>query len=188
MTESKTKKSIQMSEEVFDRRLAAVDEAIDKYHTYIQNYLYGLTRQWQDAENLAQELWSYVLLRFDEDKIGHFPLLRRKAYQLFVDHYRRIVRRKETLSDTIPETQGKAVSPDAYTDEEELALKEKFWGDYPDIDLTDQQKEVLWLYARYGFTYKEIQEKTGVPDSTVGDWIGIARKRIAESINDSARY
>lgn len=187
MRKSNKADPIEMSEEVFDRRLAAVEEAIDKYHTHLQHYLYSLTRQWQDAENLLQDLWSYVLLRFDEDKIDHFPLLRRKAYQLFVDHYRRMVRRKETLSDTIPEMQGKAISRDAYTDEEELALKEKFWSDYPDIDLTNQQKEVLWLYARYGFTYKEIQEKTGVPDSTVGDWIAIARKHIAEAINNPPR-
>jgi len=174
--------TITPEEATFDRRLAAVTEAVDKYHSYLLNYLYRMTAQWQDAENLAQELWRIVLLNFDEDKIGSLPLLRRKAYQLFVDHYRRLVRRGEIISDEVPEVAVSGSAP-CYTDADENTFRAKFWSDYPGINLSDQQKEALWLHARYGFTYKEIEVRLCIPSSTVGDWILLARKRLAEALN-----
>jgi len=167
----------------YERRVAAVKGSIDQYHTYLRNYLYGMTRQWQDAENLLQDLWKYVLLRFEEDQIGSLPLLRRKAYQLFIDHYRRIVRRGEALSDAVPEQMTKPMAGEAYSESEESALKEKFWSEYPGIDLNEKQKDVLWLHARYGYTYKEIEARTGVAGSTACDWIAHGRKCLSEFIN-----
>ena len=75
------------------------------------------------------------------------------------------------------------MTPDAYTDAEEIALKEKFWSEYPGIHLTGEQKEVLWLHARYGFTFAEIEEKTGVSSSTACDWVAHGRDCIAKFIN-----
>ena len=171
----------------FERRLAAVTQAVGDYHAYLVDYLYRMTRQRQDAENLAQDLWRHVLLHFDEDKIGALPLLRRKAYQLFIDHYRRQVRRGEILSDETPEI---AVPPTrfvAFTDKEETTLKKRFWAEYPGIDLTETQKEALWLHARYGFTCKEIGERLSAPASTVGDWIALGRKKLTEIINNEPK-
>ncbi len=171
------------SEGTFARRLAAVTSAVENYHAYLLDYLYRMTRQRQDAENLLQDLWRHVLLHFDEDKIGALPLLRRKAYQLFIDHYRRQVRRGEFITDETPEV---AVQPDrfaAFTDKEENNLRKKFWAEYPDIALTEMQKEALWLHARYGFTCKEVGERLGQAASTIGDWIALGRKKLSEAIN-----
>lgn len=170
-------------EEAFERRLAAVSQAVDDHHAYLLDYLHRMTRQYQDAENLLQDLWKHVLLHFDEDKIGCMPLLRRKAYQLFVDHYRRQVRRGEILSDEPPEVPVQPTTFADASDAGEEAVKVRFWSEYPTLDLTEQQKDILWLSARYGYTYKEIEEKTGVAASTVGDWIAIGRKKLAEIIN-----
>lgn len=186
MSDLSTDRSFKVIESVFDRRMVMVEGAITRHHAYLSNYLYNLTNQWQDAENLAQELWKYVLLRFEEGQIGQLSLLRRKAYQLFVDHYRKKVRRGETLAEAPAEQVNKPISQDAYTDEEELALKNKFWSEYPSVDLTEEQKEVLWLHARYGFTYSEIEEKTGIASSTVGDWIAKGRKALREALNSSS--
>lgn len=175
------------AEAVFERRVAAVSRSVDDYHTYLLEYLHGLTRQWQDAENLLQDLWRHVLLNFDEAHITSLPLLRRKAYQLFVDHYRRQVRRGEILSDDLPEVPVQQNAFVAFTEDDEAALKCRFWSEYPDIELTTQQKDVLWLNARYGFTYKEIEAKTGIASSTVGDWIAIARTKLTEAMNHEAK-
>jgi RNA polymerase sigma factor (sigma-70 family) len=172
------------AEAAFERRMAAVTESVEKYHVYLLDYLYRMTRQRQDAENLLQDLWRHVLLHFDEGKIGALPLLRRKAYQLFIDHYRRQVRRGETLSEEPPEVAVQGTHFSAFTDSEEIALRKKFWSEYPDIELTGEQKEALWLHARYGFTYREIEQRLGVPASTVGDWITLGRKKLAEAINN----
>lgn len=170
----------------FERRLAAVSEAVDDHHTYLLDYLYRMTHQWQDAENLLQDLWKHVLLNFEEDKINCMPLLRRKAYQLFVDHYRRQVRRGEILSDNLPDVPVQPASYADATDAGEALLKARFWSEYPTLDLTEHQKDVLWLNARYGYTYKEIEEKTGIAASTVGDWIALARKKLADIINNES--
>jgi|GEM_PF-1016922 len=171
------------AEGVFARRLDLVTEAIDLHHTYLQGYLYRLTSQWQDAENLMQDLWQHVLLHFDEDKIRMLPLLRRKAWQIFVDFHRARQRRGEVVTDAVPEQAITHVSREAYTQREEQSLKDVFWSGFPGIDLDDEQKEVVWMHARYGFTFKEIEEKLGVPSSTACDWIALARERLAEFLN-----
>jgi DNA-directed RNA polymerase specialized sigma24 family protein len=176
------------AEAAFERRLAAVTQAVDDYQRYLLDYLFRLTRQWQDAENLLQDLWRHVLLHFDEDKIHTLPLLRRKAYQLFIDHYRRQVRRGEILSETVPEQPASPGSAASFTNEGEAALRKKFWAEYPGIELTAPQKEALWLHARYGFTFKEIEQQTGTAASTVGDWVMLGRKKLAEAINNEAKH
>lgn len=170
----------------FARRMEAVTASVNDFHTYLLDYLHRLTGQWQDAENLAQDLWRYVLLHFEESQIHALPLLRRKAYQLFIDHYRRQTRRGEVLSDELAETPAPPPAND-FTDANETALRERFWSEYPGIELTDAQKEALWLHARYGFTCKEIEELMSVPASTVGDWLMLGRKRLAERINQAMK-
>ncbi len=63
-------------------------------------------------------------------------------------------------------------------------MKERFWQGFPNVDLTDDQKHVLWLHARYGFTYQEIEAQLGIPSSTIGDWISQARKKLAAYLNN----
>jgi DNA-directed RNA polymerase specialized sigma24 family protein len=172
------------AEAAFERRLSAVGQAVDDYHRHLLDYLFRLTRQWQDAENLLQDLWRHVILHFDEDKIHALPLLRRKAYQLFIDHYRRQVRRGEVLSEEVPDVPVDGTKLASFTDEGEAALQARFWAEYPGIELTDAQKEVLWLHARYGFTLKEMEARLAVPASTIGDWIALGRKKLAAIINN----
>jgi RNA polymerase sigma factor (sigma-70 family) len=170
-------------EAAFERRMSLVEGAVDKYHNYLKGYLFDKTRNIQDAENLLQDLWQHVLLNFNEDLIGQLPILRRKALQLFIDFYRKKARSIEHLIEDPDLVPTRSMRPEAYTEEEELDLKERFWSEFPGVSLGDEQKEVLWLYARYGFTYTEISEQLGVPSSTVGDWIGQGRRCFAEYLN-----
>ncbi len=174
------------TDDVFERRLIAVTQSVDDYHTYLRDYLFRLTRQYQDAENLLQDLWRHVLLHFQEDQIHALPLLRRKAYQLFIDYYRRKARRGEILADELPEVPAQRQAH-AFTAEDESAFRDKFWSEYPGIELTSPQKEALWLHARYGFTCKEIETRLNVPASTIGDWIMLGRKRLSDWINNELK-
>jgi DNA-directed RNA polymerase specialized sigma24 family protein len=183
MNQNITTNSKSAPELVFDRRLELVDEAIDLYHTYLQSYLYGLTAQWQDAENLMQDLWQHVLLHFDENKIKVLPILRRKAWQIFVDFYRARQRRGETLTDELPDMPISYQNQEAFTDAEEKALQSSFWERFPGVEISEEQKEILWLNGRYGFTYAEIEAKIGVPSSTICDWIATARKTLTNYLN-----
>lgn len=168
----------------FDRRLALVEQAIDRYGGYLQGYLFDLTKQWQDAEDLLSQLFVHVLHRFPEERIMQVGVLRRKAYQLFVDYWRKKQRSVPTVDEESGHEQPAAnVAPEPQTEEEEAAFKARFFSDY-DVGLSEAQKEALWLHARYGYTHVEISKQLGVPSSTIGDWIKHARKRIAERIND----
>lgn len=167
------------AEALFERRMALVMEAVDLHHTHLVDYLWRLTRQRQDAEDLTQNLWRYVLLHFPEGKITCLSLLRRKAYQLFVDHYRAAVRRREVLTDEVPDIPLTAPREAAYSETAEKELQGRFWSEFEGIELSAQQKEVLWLHARYGFTYQEIEARLGIASSTVGDWVHLGRQRLA---------
>lgn len=182
-TKKSTRRKAETVDEKFDRRVALVMEAYDKFHNYLQSDLYRLTQQWQDAENLLQDLWKHVLHHFPEEHVGKIGILRRKAYQLFVDQYRSRKRRKETITDEVPEPQTEQKSSEAFSEAEEAALKERFWSEYPDLPLSDPQKEALWLHARFGYTYQEIAEILDTPKSTIGDWISLARNLLQEELN-----
>lgn len=166
----------------FDHRLALVEQAIDLHHSHLTDYLHSLTRNWHDAQDIAQELWKHILLHFPEEKISQLGILRRKAYQLFVDHYRRRGRRLETPMDLLPEIPVPARSREAATAQEEQALFVRFWSEFPGVDLSDRQKECLWRYARYGYTIHEIAADLSIPKSTVADWIALARRKIAAQL------
>ena len=176
-----------MGEEVnntFDRRLELVNEAIDKYHTYLVGYVCNLCRNYQTAEDIMQEVWVYVLNHFEESLIGCLPILRRKAWQKYIDFYRAQKRRREVPSDTLPEVSVPHWNDaEPATEAEEKEFRNLFWGNFEGIDLNDQQKEILWLHARYKHSYKEIESMTGIPTSTIGDWIKLARQKVADYLN-----
>lgn len=167
------------AEALFERRMALVMEAVDLHHGHLVDYLWRLTRQKQDAEDLTQNLWRYVLLHFPEAKILCLSLLRKKAYQLFVDHYRAAVRRREVLTDEVPEVPLTVRREGAYSETAEKELQAKFWSEFEGIELSAAQKEVLWLHARYGLTYQEIEARLGIASSTIGDWVNLGRQRLA---------
>ena len=175
--------STRTGDALFQQRLDKVMASVDLHHTHLLDYLYRMTRQWQDAEDILQELWRYVLLHFPEDKIESLSLLRRKAYQLFVDHYRAAKRRPEIFTDELPEVPVSGAGQAPFSDAGEAELKERFWREFHGIELSDAQKNVLWMHARYGQTYQEIERQVGVPASTVGDWIALGRERLTDYLN-----
>ena len=172
------------NETSFNQRLSLVEQAIDRYGSYIQHYLYGLTKQWQDAEGLADDLWVLVLNKFPEDKILHIGMLRRKAYQLFCDEWRKKQRNPFLAVEEVPDYPLPRTVEEALSEQEEQALKLRFFEEYR-VDLEPLQKEALWLYARYGMTYKEIAAKLNKPASTIGDWITQSRKVFADYLNNN---
>jgi RNA polymerase sigma factor (sigma-70 family) len=172
--------AIEDADRSFDRRIALVEAAIDLHHTHLTDYLHSLAHNWHDAQDIAQELWKHVLLHFPEEKISQFGILRRKAFQIFVDHYRRRKRKPEAPIDLIPEISTPAQSREAASAEEEEALQERFWSELPGIVLTASQKECLWRHARYGYTIQEIATDLSIPKSTVADWVVLARRKIKE--------
>lgn len=124
-------------------------------------------------------------MHFPEDKIKSVSLLRRKAYQLFVDRYRSKVRRQEVVTDSVPDRPVSAGTELHFSAAGEAGLKASFWGEFAGIELTEPQKEALWQHARYGYTFQELEQRLGVPASTIGDWVKLGRRRITEMLDQT---
>src|SRR5688572_17902934 len=86
-----------------DERMELLIASVDLNHAALLDYLMRLCRNFEDARDISQTLWRYVYVSFPADKIGCYPLLRRKAYQLFVDSYRAAKRRPEIAVEELPE-------------------------------------------------------------------------------------
>jgi DNA-directed RNA polymerase specialized sigma24 family protein len=165
----------------FSRRVELVLASFDLHHTYLLNYLRSMAGH-HDAEDILQELWKFVVVHFAEDKIDCLPLLRRKAYQLFIDHYRRCKARgilMEKVEREAPPENREYI----YDEGEETRLQAKFWQEFP-VALSDEQKAVLWHYGRYGLTFQEIEAKLGVKASTACDWVKLGRQQLEPFLND----
>lgn len=167
----------------FDERMAAIERTIDAYHVYIETYLESLTRNHADAQELANQLWLFALHKFKDEHLESLPILRRKAYQLFVDHHRKRKRREALISVTDAVPDRPALSREAAGEAEERALQERFWAEFPVEDLPATHKHALYLSARYGYTVQEISRLLGAPPSTIGDWLQSARRRLADHLN-----
>lgn len=167
----------------FLKRKALIMEAVDLYQVSLRNYVHSMTRNFHDAENIMQELWVFVFRHFSEADITNFNFLRRKAYQLYVDHWRRKKRKAETDLEEIEYTLETPPYDESLTEEDEKRFKEKFWSGFPHVDLTNEQKDALWLKARFGYTIEEISEMTGKPSSTIGDWIKRSRSELKKYLS-----
>lgn len=116
---------------------------------------------------------GYVLLTFPEHNIDRRGVLFDKARKLVIDHYRANQRRPSGHSDAIFEENFYCKqNREALTHGEESILKASFFSEYPDINLTNAPKDVMWLHARYSFIYRKFLTKlaTPFPRLGIGDW------------------
>lgn len=170
----------------FDRRLKLVEQSVERYGKYLTNYLYGLTKQWHDAESLCNDLFICALHKFPEDKILNIGLLRFRARQLFYDYWRKRRRMNQSVISVEEPPEMEYLNPpeEELNPEQDSKFKERFFSEYP-VEIPTLHKDALWLHARHGYTYKEISEILGQPASTIGDWITRSRKLFADYINQS---
>lgn len=167
----------------FDRRIILIEQCLAKYGRYLLLYLYSLTKQWQDAETLLDDLFIYALNKLPEEKLTHIGILRRRAFHMFVDFNRKKKRNPVVTVAELPDSPCATHPEEPFSLESDTKFKESFFADHP-VDLKPIQKEALWLYARHGYTYKEIAKRLDKPSSTIGDWINHSRKLIADHLNE----
>ena len=167
-----------------ERKKMALVESITKNGDRLMGFIVSIMNNRQDAEEVYQEFWIKAFKEWSSELIGETNFLFWKACFMAYDYRDKVSRRREhALIEEIFGSPAQAVSQDAYTRSEEIALKEKFWSEYPGIEIAEEKKEVLWLHARYGFTYGEIEKITGIARSTTGDWIADARRALKDFIN-----
>lgn len=170
-----------MLENEFDRKLKLTEESIDRFGSYLLGYAHSLCKNTTiDADILYANLWIYVLNKFKEENISHVGFLRRKLYCSFADEWRKMQRSPLVYTETIPERTEEKGHDSSLTDEQ---IKAAFFKDHP-VDLTEKQKQALFLWALEDKTYAEISKILGVPLSTIGDWVKRGRKAIIDYIEN----
>jgi len=167
----------------FNRRNSILTSTVQKHHRYLLRFAYGYTRQWQDAENVMQELWRYAMLYLPAEKLDDLGLLRMKVHQLTIDLHRAQARRPQPSVEELPEMEDTKDMVRPSKDDDEADLRNEFFAQFPDLAANEDQKQAFWLSARYDFTYAEIAEKLGKSTSTIGDWVPRVRTLLAQALS-----
>jgi len=166
------------------------------------------------AEDVLQNLWLHVFqqLTLKRKDQMYKSFLYNKAYWIFLDlqtkgnledpfshigfkSYDELEKEHEDIgremlkseyeNSQLPSRYHKgAQRPEPSNPEEEAALIESFWANYPDVDLNEQQKLITFELFRYGLTIKEISGKYDIPISTVSDW----KRKIQHEIEKSHNF
>lgn len=162
-------------------RLQSIEKAVDLYGLRLLHFIQGYTHDHDQAEEILQMLWLNVLENFPTSKILQFGILKKKARQILIDSYRASARRYETFKSmpVLPEIDGGYVFAECASSEEESQLRDAFWSNFRDADLTEEQKDAFWLKERYGYTIIDISKHLHVPASTIGEWINKVKRECA---------
>lgn len=165
-------------------RQAALTAAVDRYGDDILRFLFSFTKNWEDANDLAQDLWVYVFRHFPIEKYQEIELLLWKAKNLAITWYSNKKKRSEVPADQ----QHLENTPAPYAQprnlQEERAAYTRFWELFHGINLTEPQKQAFWYRERFGYTLKETGQKLGgTPTATVHDWVELVKQRCADYLN-----
>lgn len=175
------------TEAAFERRSQLVREAFDEFHLPLLYFVMGMTRHKQDAENILQELWRWVMQHLPDEKLKYKGLLYTKARNLTKDYFRDNKRKPEVGAEELAEWHMPKQAREAYTSNEEQNMKDSFFEPFDGV-LTDRQENAFWAHARHGMTYKEISDSMDISVSTAGSYVAIARQKLAEQINQGAYH
>lgn len=165
------------------RRLAFT-QAYQKHADYFLGFFCRKTGNASDAEELSQELWASVYQAFAQHQFTHVRLLQRRANQVMQDFARkRKVREGMTYTDKVEELAATDGFREPGNESEERALLARFWEQFPGVNLTEDQKTVFIMHARYGYKMREIADRYTLPISTIHDWITKVKRECAASLS-----
>ena len=147
----------------------------------LRRYARALLHDREAADDLVQDSLERALSRLDNWRGGESPQrwLFTIMHNLFIDHKRRVVRRREVR----PLSQADSiVSPPAQF--ESVVSRELFEALQA---IAPERREALLLVAAEGLTYAEAASVLGVPTGTVMSRIARAREELRASLDDAAR-
>lgn len=144
-----------------------VDQIYRLYMKDIYLYLYRLTRNEKQAEDLTQDTFTRAYLFLDTyqgEKVR--PWLFKVAYHAFVDWYRK---HKMQIPMDPGSMQEMLEQPDERTSPEKQLLEKEDWRSFLTlIDLlTEKHQAVLLLRYKHHFSYAEIGEILGLSAADV---------------------
>ncbi|TJY44598.1 sigma-70 family RNA polymerase sigma factor [Cohnella pontilimi] len=162
---------------------ALLGELMTAYGKDVWNYAYSLTRKWDLADDITQEVFIKVFRNmhaFRRDasvKTWLLTITRNTA----IDHQRSAFVRKVTLSDWLEERgERRSVESEAM---EKWAVGD-MWRMV--LRLPVKYREAIILFAHYQMSMKEMAEVLGVTEGTVKSRLFHARQKLSKMKEESA--
>lgn len=157
---------------------------VDKYNNLVWHLILRMVSQYEDAEDLSQEVFLRVyrdIHKFrGESKLSTW--IGSIAYNAATDHLRKRGRKHKVM------VENDAMIPDIQTDDIPTPLDELTREDTKKMihaiieKMPVQFRTVITLYHLEQFSYTEIAEVTGMPEGTVKSYISRGRAFIKEKL------
>lgn len=173
---------------------SAFEALLNRYRTPLFNYLFRMTRNRAEAEELFQDVFLKVVERADEfrGESRFATWLYAIARNRSIDHSRRMSFRRHQSLDTTNSPDGvprieKIPSPRRTERRTEERLVEEKIGEAVE-SLPDDQREVFLLRQVQGLSFKEIAIVVDAPVNTVKSRMRYALERLQEALADYRDY
>ncbi|MCX6284945.1 MAG: sigma-70 family RNA polymerase sigma factor [Bacteroidetes bacterium] len=162
---------------------------VDKYRNLVWHMVLRMTNRREDAEDLCQEVFIRVFKQIDnfrgESKLSTW--IGSIAYNACVDHMRKS--KKEVLSSADPIVAINLAQSDVsplLNNIDRITMTKLVHRIIEKMPL--QYRTVITLFHLEEFTYREIEEITGMPEGTVKSYLSrgreIIRRKLTELVPD----
>ena len=159
--------------------LVRVEEIYNEHYVYLKNFLIGLTKDGEVADDIIQELFSKILLNPTSVlKVTYMKSwLVRGAKNTLIDHYKK--KKPELLKDEkIIET----LLVNNQTPEVSAIVNVQLNEILGNLAVTD--KAIILAKEYYGYDYQEISELFNIPVSTLKSKVFRLRKQLVRKEGD----
>jgi len=157
-------------------RKALLTELMNAYGKDVWNFAYSMTRKWDQADDIAQEVFlkAYRNLHTFRSQASVKTWLLAITRNMVLDYRKQAFFRRVVLVDAFRED---GASSSAEREVIETLAVNEMWKQV--LELPYKYREVVILYAHYQLSMKEIAEMLGVSEGTVKSRLFHARRKLA---------
>jgi RNA polymerase sigma factor (sigma-70 family) len=158
---------------------------VDKYRNMVWHVVLRMTNRREDAEDLCQEIFIKIFKQIDYFR-GYSKLstwICSIAYNTCVDHLRK--RNREVLSDAVSIGESNLALSDVspmLNSIDSNSMKQLVHRIIEKMPL--QYRTVITLFYLEEFSYREIEEITGMPEGTVKSYLSRGREIIRQKMKE----
>lgn len=153
--------------------LELIEEIYYEHYRYLRNFLMGLTKSDEIADDIIQELFAKILVT--PTKILEVNYMKswlvKSAKNTLIDYYRK--KKPDLLND---ENIIESLLIDNFTPEVNVILNHELETILDQFSITD--KAIMLAKEYYGYSYKEISELLNIPISTLKSRVFRMKKSI----------
>lgn len=155
--------------------LELIEEIYKEHYVYLRNFLRGLTKNDDFADDIIQELFAKILVKPSSilDVTYMKSWLVKGVKNTLLDHYK-----KKTPELLLDENIIENILIDNQTPEIKAMINDQIQSILG--DLSSKDKAILLAKIHYGYDYQEISELLNTPVSTLKSKVFRMRKRLAK--------